>query len=188
MPSGVANVVVMPIRKGFGLIELIVTISIVAILMALALPNFQGTLNSNRTTSQANDLIGAFNLARNEAISRNRVVTVCAADTRSGTPTDCGAATGWNLGWMVYVDTVTSNAAPVSVAAANVLRTGSGDASIAIAANAAFVRYSSRGEVMANADRTLTFKPASNCKPGQARQLTISLIGRIGTSRLTTCP
>ena len=188
MPSGVANVVVMPIRKGFGLIELIVTISIVAILMAIALPNFQGTINSNRTTSQANDLIGAFNLARNEAISRNRVVTVCAADTRSGTPTGCGADTDWNLGWMVYRDSVTNNGAPVTVAAADVLRTGSGSASIAIAANAAFVRYSSRGEVMATGDRTLTFKPASNCKPQQARRLTVSLIGRIGTERLATCP
>lgn len=188
MPSGVANVVVMPIRKGFGLIELIVTISIVAILMAIALPNFQGTINSNRTTSQSNDLIGAFNLARNEAISRNRVVTVCAANTSSGTPTDCANNGYWNLGWMVYVDTVTDSGAPVTVPAANILRTGSGDESIAISSNAAFVRYSSRGEVMANADRTLTFKPANNCKAGQARRLTVSLIGRIGTQRLTTCP
>lgn len=188
MPSRIANVAVRPIRKGFGLIELIVTISIIAILMAIALPSFQGTLNSNRTTSQMNDLVAAFNLARNEAISRNRAITVCAANTSSGVPTNCAGSTGWNLGWMVYVDTVTNNGAPVAVAPANVLRSGSGDASIAIAANAAFVRFSSRGEMMATANRTFTLKPANHCQPGQARQLTVRLIGRIGTQSLTTCP
>ena len=184
MPSAAVT----SIPKGFGLIELIVTISIIAILLAIALPSFQGTLNSNRTTSQMNDLVAAFNLARNEAISRNRAVTVCAANTSSGTPTNCAGSTGWNLGWMVYVDSVTGNGAPVAVPAANVLRTGSAASSIAITATAAFVRFSSRGEVMATGNRTFTLKPASNCKPGQARRLTVMLIGRIGTESLATCP
>lgn len=188
MSSPVANVASKTLRQGFGLIELVITISIIAILMAVALPSFQGTLNSNRSVSRTNDLIAAFNLARNEAISRNRAVTVCAADTSSGTPTDCGADTDWDLGWMVYIDTLSDNSAPVSVAAANVLRTVKSDESIEITADSAFVRYSSRGEMLGNADRTLTLKPANNCQPGQARQMTVSLIGRIGTQSLTTCP
>ncbi|MEO7916603.1 MAG: GspH/FimT family pseudopilin [Dokdonella sp.] len=174
-------------RRGFGLIELMVTISIVAILLAVALPSFRTTINSNRASTQANDLIAAINLARNEAISRNRSVTVCAAVTTSGTPTACGSATQWNQGWMVFVDTLTSTAAPGAVAATSVLRTGLSDASIAVTSNTAFVRFSSRGEVLAASERTLSVKPASNCKPGQQRQVTVGLIGRVGTTRMTTC-
>ena len=174
-------------QRGFGLIELIITVSIAAILLAIALPNFRDTINGNRASSQANDYVAAINLARNEAISRNRPVTICAAATSAGTPNACGAATAWNQGWMIFVDTVTNTSAPVAVPAANVLRTGVANASIAVAGNAAFVRFSSRGEVLANAERTLSLKPASNCKPSQARVVTIGLIGRVGTSRPNTC-
>lgn len=173
--------------RGFGLLELIITISIIAILAAVALPNFSNLIRSNRAATQANDLVGAINLARNEAISRNRAVTICAASTASGTPTACAAATAWNQGWMIFVDSVVSNADPGTVAAANVLRTGRGDASIAISSDAAFVRFSSRGEVMASAARTLTVKPSSNCKPQQPRQINVGLIGRIAVQRLDSC-
>ena len=170
------------------MIELIVTVSIAAILLAVALPNFRNTINGNRSQSQANDFVAAVNLARNEAISRNRPVTICAANTGSGTPSACGAASAWNQGWMIFVDTITNTGAPVAVPVADVLRTGVANSSIDVTASAAFVRFSSRGEVLANAERTLTFKPASNCKPNQARVVTIGLIGRVGTQRLDACP
>ncbi len=173
--------------QGFGLIELMVTISIAAILLAVALPSFRNTINGNRSSSQANDFVAAINLARNEAISRNRPVTICAASTSTGTPSACGAATDWNQGWMIFVDTVTNTGVPVAVPVANVLLTGAANASIAVTANAAFVRFSSRGEVLANAERTLTLKPAANCQPSQTRLVTIGLIGRVGTSRPNTC-
>ena len=174
-------------QQGFGLIELMVTVSIAAILLTIALPNFRDTINGNRASSQANDYVAAINLARNEAISRNRPVTICAADTSSGTPAACGAATAWNQGWMIFVDTVTDTGAPVAVTAASVLRTGVANAAIDVAGNTAFVRFSSRGEVLANAERTLTLKPASYCRPSQTRVVTIGLIGRVGTSRPDTC-
>lgn len=176
-----------PATAGFGLIELLVTISIVAVLAAIALPNFRSMIAGNRTASQASDLVAAFNLARNEAITRNRAVTICAANTASGTPIACAAATAWNQGWMVFLDPKTDTTAPGAVAAANVLRTGTANTDIAVTSNAAFVRFSSRGEVLASAERTLVLKPSSHCIANQPRQVTVGLIGRIGTRRLGTC-
>ena len=53
------------------MVELIVAISIMAILATLAIPNIQDVLRNNRITAQSNELIAIINLARNEAIRRN---------------------------------------------------------------------------------------------------------------------
>jgi type IV fimbrial biogenesis protein FimT len=91
-------------RNGFTLIELIVTISVAAILLALAVPSFQSLMISNRITAQTNDLVSDLAFARSEAIKRGATVTVCYANTA----TSCGAGTDWTQGWMVFVDAGTA--------------------------------------------------------------------------------
>lgn len=84
---------------GFTLIELMVTISIAAIGMAIAYPSFTGMLRSNRVATGTNGLIASFNLARTEAIRSNRGGGVC--------PSPDGAAcsgTDWSAGFLVYAD------------------------------------------------------------------------------------
>ena len=63
--------------QGFTLIELMVTVSVLAILVGLALPNLRSFLVSNRLSSDVNGLIGLLNYARSEAIVRNQSVVVC---------------------------------------------------------------------------------------------------------------
>jgi type IV fimbrial biogenesis protein FimT len=82
-------------QLGFTMVELLITVSILGILSAMAYPSFNELIRNNRRSSYANDLLAAINLARSEAIKRNGQVTIL----RSG-PT----AGEWEDGWTVFVD------------------------------------------------------------------------------------
>ena len=55
---------------GFTLVELIVTLVLAALVLALGVSSFQEMIRSNRLTTIVNELVGALNLARSEAIKR----------------------------------------------------------------------------------------------------------------------
>ena len=83
---------------GFTLVELMVTIAIVAILTAIALPSFSTSIRNSRLASTTNEFIAAVNLARSEAVKSNRTAQVCA----SADGATCG--TNWSQGWIVWAD------------------------------------------------------------------------------------
>jgi type IV fimbrial biogenesis protein FimT len=157
---------------------MLVTISILAILAAIAFPSFSYVLRSNRVRTQANDLISAFSLARNEAITRSRGVTICAADTRSGTPTACGGADDWTLGWIIFVDDKTSGAPDAGIA--TVLRSWVGNDKNSLVADSAqtYIRFTPRGETQLAGDAEFTLKPADACQNQQQRTIHVTPLGR----------
>lgn len=87
-------------QSGVTLIELLVTLSIAVILMAIAVPGFQDFFRRNRVDSAASDFMVALNYARSEAIRRGVTVSVC----KSANGTACGG-TNWEDGWIVFVNT-----------------------------------------------------------------------------------
>lgn len=89
-------------KTGFTLIELMVTIAIVAIVLGIAIPSFSSTIASNRLTTSANELVTALNLARSEAVKRGASVTVRKVDDNSFT--NLGASANWENGWDVFTD------------------------------------------------------------------------------------
>lgn len=86
--------------SGFTLIELVVALTLLGILLAMAIPNFTLMVKNSRLTSQANDFIIAVNLARSEAIKRNLNVSLCP----SADGATCAGAGIWEQGWLIYVD------------------------------------------------------------------------------------
>ena len=82
-------------QTGFTLVELMVTITVLAVLLGVGVPSFQATIQGNRITTAANDLVAALQYARSEAVRRGVNVTVCSSNdqaTCSGT---------WTDGWVV---------------------------------------------------------------------------------------
>lgn len=88
------------LTRGFTLIELMVTISIVAILVTVAVPNFQQIVVSNRMATQANDILAVLTFARSEAIKIGANVAVCTSGTNTCPAQATGTAT-WAAGWIV---------------------------------------------------------------------------------------
>ncbi len=84
--------------KGFTLVELMTVIGIVAIMAAIAFPNFTSTMRSNRVATSSNELLATLALARSEAV-RSGGGGVCASDNGTGCSGD-----DWNAGWIVWTD------------------------------------------------------------------------------------
>jgi type IV fimbrial biogenesis protein FimT len=87
-------------QAGFSLVELLVAITVLAILSSLALPSFNEVTLGSKLRSYANNLVASSRLARGEAVKRNAVVTMCA----SANGTSC-ASGGWEQGWVVLAGT-----------------------------------------------------------------------------------
>ncbi|WP_165782394.1 GspH/FimT family pseudopilin [Solilutibacter silvestris] len=64
-------------ERGFTLIELMVTVAVLAIVAAIAAPSFTQLILRSRLTSTANEVVAALQLARMEAIRRNGSTDVC---------------------------------------------------------------------------------------------------------------
>lgn len=61
---------------GFTLVELMVTVAVLAILLSIAVPAFQSTLDKRRLVGAAEQLYTDLQYARSEAIRQNKNVTV----------------------------------------------------------------------------------------------------------------
>jgi prepilin-type N-terminal cleavage/methylation domain-containing protein len=95
--------------RGFTLVEVLVVMTISAILLAAAVPAMQSLIHSNRVSSGANELLSSMQLARGEAVRRNGFVTICRstnAETANPTCSDAAlapyAANDWAAGWIVF--------------------------------------------------------------------------------------
>jgi type IV fimbrial biogenesis protein FimT len=75
--------------RGFTIIELMVTIVIASILIALAGPSFSSLTASQRAKGAASELYATLAKARSEAITRNATVTV--------SPVSSNWANGWQI-------------------------------------------------------------------------------------------
>lgn len=86
-------------NSGLTLIELMVTLTVLATMVAIGVPQYQRMIETNRIAGSINSLAGDLKLARSEAAKRNQVVTVCASNNGN----TCNTA-NWDQGWIVFAD------------------------------------------------------------------------------------
>ena len=80
---------------GVSLVELMVTIVVLAIILAIGAPSFTGVFNNNRLATQANQLVAGLQEARSEAVRSNTRVTVCRSDDGAACAADLGNWARW---------------------------------------------------------------------------------------------
>lgn len=90
------------VAGGATAVELMIVVSIVAVLAGLALPSFRDLLQRYRVGSAAEDLTQALYFARTEAIKRGGQVAMAAQEPTA--PCRIARSDEWQCGWHVFHD------------------------------------------------------------------------------------
>lgn len=91
-------------HSGFTLLELLIVVTIVAILGMIAIPSFRTLLLNNRLATATNDLLTDLALARSESSRLGKRVTLCISADGAA----CETGSAWQNGRMIFVDESTS--------------------------------------------------------------------------------
>ncbi len=94
-----------PRQSGFTLWELLITMLVAGLLLAIGVPSFRDAQRNSAITAAANDLITGLLAARAEAVKRQVPVTLCASpDPSAANPVCAQDGAGANGGFIVWVD------------------------------------------------------------------------------------
>ncbi|HEB26442.1 MAG TPA: prepilin-type N-terminal cleavage/methylation domain-containing protein [Porticoccus sp.] len=175
--------------EGFTLIELMITVALVAILLALSAPYFRETITSNKIGAEANNLKASLNLARSTAARLNQPVTLC----KSADGDDCTTNDNWEQGWITFNDlnmdgTVDSGGVELVIQEYSPLPTGYTLRSTAQFSDLVTFLPQGNARGSASLNETSSFRICATDASGEeddakARQVFINITGRIRSQK-----
>jgi type IV fimbrial biogenesis protein FimT len=171
--------------RGFTLIELMITVAILAILLGIGVPSFVDFIRNNRASTQANELATALNLARSEAVKRGLPVTLRSPVAPNWTEycvyEGQNADLGTEPGLLTCDDT-------------DVLRAITVSDDFLVTSASTGITFGRLGEQLwpapaMPAQFSITLAPKSGCTTGRPHQrnVTVALGGRVNVQRVD-CP
>jgi type IV fimbrial biogenesis protein FimT len=174
---------------GFTLVEIMVTLTIAAILLTVAVPSFNAYQRNSELTSATNSILAAINSARGEAMKIGSKAIMVPA----------GSATDWSTGWIIFVDKDAGRNQTYDAGVDQVILRGdalpsyltlAGDGSSTVSQNPAYLLFDPSGfpkdRTGGFSNSTLTL--ARNDLTGaslleQTRRIVVSQTGRVRTCK-----
>lgn len=89
---------------GFTLVEMLVTLAIVSILLAVGVPSLTQFLADQAAASNANEFAESLRFARTEAMKRGNQVTMCATENPTDDLPTCSGKNSWAEGWVILAN------------------------------------------------------------------------------------
>lgn len=154
---------------GYSLYELLITLSIAAVVLGLGVPGFSDLLARHRQHVELNALFHAFYAARKQSIAARRVVSLCPSEDGR----QCRPGTDWSVGWILFVNS-DRDSPPHVDADEEILARHSVSATIRLTANRR--GFTSRGTRLRTTNGTIVACDRAGRVPPRA--LVVSYTGR----------
>jgi type IV fimbrial biogenesis protein FimT len=155
------------VQRGFSLMELVITVVILAILAMIALPNFRSAMRRNHVSAQVNSLLADLQFARSEAVTTRSLVSICPR-AAGDTPACAAAGTGvFDAGWLVYTATEVGTNFDGTKTGQTLLHTNATPDNVSIRAlnGTTILTLNARGELSTGTD--VDFAICAKPSPGQ---------------------
>lgn len=166
------------VQRGVTLVELIVTLAIVAIVVMAGLPMLGDFTRDSRIVSRTNDMVAVLNFARSEAVKRTEFISMCPSSDQA----TCTGGTDWTVGWIVWLDETGPGDGTVD-SGETIIRVGGATQAMSISSGADSITYDSAG-ALTGAGVTITLRP-DGCEANEQRQIDITLSGRPRASQVS---
>jgi type IV fimbrial biogenesis protein FimT len=158
-------------QKGVTLVELMITVSIVAIILTFVAPSIQSILIKNQSVAEINETSSLIQYARHHAIDEQALVVICPSKDYSICSTD------WNDPKIVFIDK-DDNA--IRDATEELLVTIGATSSTSLMTNTTdIIKFAETGEAILATEILLCHKDG---KAEYARSLSVTLQGRVKMS------
>ncbi|GMG88587.1 GspH/FimT family pseudopilin [Biformimicrobium ophioploci] len=162
----------LPQAAGFTLIELMVTVTVIAILLTIGVPSFTNLVKNNRITASSNDLIGTLQFARAEAVRTGSAVGV--------RPDPAGIARGIVV-WADDDGDGAKNGAEQDLREVHIPAVAP---FIVVAGGSASPNFSFRGSGQTSLGTSLVLQLCDDRDGERGRQITVLASGVIGSSQI----